>query len=417
MLTSPAVLILGGILLISAAAYGIYQLWPSSAPAAVKEAALPAAKEAATAPPPVSIREGTPVPVTPQQKPAGSLGEAFTQATPIAQPAPGQPSSTLTTSTPQPAATPVTPTKPSPVDVSRTDLKPVDPTSTAGTATLPPTVTPGLTPSSAANSITPTTSTNASRAQVEAADRALAANKPLEARTALSRALFSTETARADQEMLRQRLATLNQDLVFSSKVTPGDPLSEMYTVVGGDALEKIRRKRELTTEWMLIQRINKLASPDSLKIGQKLKLVRGPFHAIVHKANYRVDVYAGSPDDSPESWLYIRSFKAGMGADNGTPLGVFKVRNKMQNPGWTNPRTGAKFDADDPANPIGEYWLGLVGQGDSAPITGYGLHGTIEPASVGQQLSMGCVRLLDEDIELLYELLAPKISIVKILP
>jgi len=342
-------------------------------------------------------------------KAAGSLGEALTQGTPNSPTStnPGTPANSATT----PSTIPAPDTgKPTPVDVTRPDFKPgpVTPAGADGRPTPAAAPTPGP--------LTPTTSTQGVRSLVEAGDRALAANKLVEARTQYSKALLSTETAKGDQDLLRQKLTTINDELVFSAKVTPGDALTEMYSVASGDALEKIRKRRELTTEWMLIQRINKMPEADSLKIGQKLKLVRGPFHAVVYKGDFRLDVFAGSPDEM-ENWVYIRSFKVGLGEGNGTPVGTFVIKSKMQNPDWRNPRTGDKFERNDPKNPIGEYWLGWQGLGDSAPVTGYGLHGTIDPASVGQAKSMGCVRLLDDDIKLVYELLAIKISMVKVVP
>jgi lipoprotein-anchoring transpeptidase ErfK/SrfK len=54
---------------------------------------------------------------------------------------------------------------------------------------------------------------------------------------------------------------------------------------------------------------------------------------------------------------------------------------------------------------------------GASQGITGYGIHGTIDPGSIGKNLSMGCVRLRDEDIALVFELLAERISVVEIVP
>lgn len=308
--------------------------------------------------------------------------------------------------------------KPQPVDVSRPDLKAVPPAvNPNGTQNpvLPPAAPTGG-GDAASGGLTSTLSPSSVQSVIEMGDRAMAANKLVEARTHYSRALMNPQIAKGDQEVLRQKMSTINADLVFSPKVTPGDPLSEMYTVVAGDALEKIRKKRELTTEWMLIQRINGMASPDTLRVGQKLKLVRGPFHAIVNKSEFRMDLFVGSPDEQ-ENWIYIRSFKVGLGEGNGTPVGTFTIRNKMQNPDWRNPRTGERFDRNDPMNPIGEYWLGWQGLGDSAPITGYGIHGTVDPSSVGQNKSMGCVRLLDEDIKFVYELLATKISVVKVLP
>jgi len=136
----------------------------------------------------------------------------------------------------------------------------------------------------------------------------------------------------------------------------------------------------------------------------------------VVNKADYRLDLFAGSPDE-PENWIYIRSFKVGLGTDNGTPVGTFVIKNKQSNPPWTNPKTGERFGADDPKNPIGEYWLGFKGVGPAAVYEGFGLHGTIEPESIGQQRSMGCVRMAAEDIALVYEMLTEQISTVRIAP
>ena len=94
------------------------------------------------------------------------------------------------------------------------------------------------------------------------------------------------------------------------------------------------------------------------------------------------------------------------------------KPRSKTANPGWVNPRTRERFKRDDPANPIGEYWLGLepTDQG-LAELTSYGIHGTIDPGSIGKQRSMGCIRLLPDDVELVYGTLAEGVSTVQVMP
>lgn len=269
----------------------------------------------------------------------------------------------------------------------------------------------------APTSLPPSGSTEEIRLLIDAGDRRLAAGDAVAARVAFSKALSSKNSTRADQDMLRAKLTAINDDLIFSPKPVKGDPYTEEYTVQSGDNPVKIARKRELATEAGLIERVNKI-DPRKLRVGQKLKLVRGPFHAIVHKNDYRLDLYAGSPDDQ-SSWTYIRSFKVGLGENNSTPLGVFTVKSqsKLVNPHWVNPRTGEKFDANDPKNPIGERWIGLEGVGPAAVHTGYGLHGTVEPDSIGQQRSMGCVRMGSDDVNLMYELLVEKVSVVKIEP
>ena len=108
-----------------------------------------------------------------------------------------------------------------------------------------------------------------------------------------------------------------------------------------------------------------------------------------------------------------------GLGEGSGTPIGTFVIKkaSKLVNPPWTNPRTGERFAADDPKNPIGEFWLGWQGLGDSAAYTGFGLHGTIDPTSIGQSKSMGCVRMGAEDIALIYEMLVEQVSVVRVVP
>lgn len=354
--------------------------------------------------------------LTPTSEPAHSPKDltpaGVSSQTPMRTDAPiAPPANTPTTSTSPvivPSSTPkLDPSgRPTPVDVTRPDLAP-DPTPAKSNATAPEQPT----------SLAPAGSTSEVAEQIQAAEQRAAAGDLVQARVLFNKALHNPNVVRDDQERIRQRMAAINADLLFSAKVFAGDPMSETYVVKSGDNLIKITRNREVATDWRLIERINGVKG-NTLRVGQKLKLVRGPFHAIVHKGDYRLDLFQGSPDD-PESWVYIRSFKVGLGTGNSTPVGNFvvKPRSKLVNPPWVNPQTGQKFAADDPKNPIGEYWMGIEGVGDSKTITGYGLHGTIEPDSIGQQKSMGCVRLGDEDIKLLYEMLVEQISDVKIVP
>jgi hypothetical protein len=252
-----------------------------------------------------------------------------------------------------------------------------------------------------------------------AADQSIAAGRQAEARVSLNRALHDPRASDADVEMLRARLTDLNQTLVFSPVAAPGDPLADIHTIQSGDRLVKLVNAYDLKVDWRLIQRVNKMTDPGRLRIGQKLKIVRGPFHAVVHKSDYRLDLYSDMTDPDGNR-LFIRSFSVGLGEFNSTPLGKWVVRqsSKLVNPHWVNPRTGERFDANDPKNPIGEYWLGLTGIDPSTEVlSGYGIHGTIEPESIGHDASMGCVRMLSEDIALVYEMLVEGYSQVEIRP
>jgi LysM repeat protein len=291
----------------------------------------------------------------------------------------------------------------------------VDVTGGGGT---PPTGTPGTDAGaggSPASPLPPTGSTSDMLALIAEGNRKMSSNDLLGARAAFSKALINPKTVREDQEALRSKLTTINQDLVFSSKVYAGDPMVEEYVVESGDGLQRIARKRALVTDWRLIERVNKVDST-KLRVGQKLKLVRGPFHAVVSKSDYRLDIFWGPPGNR-EEWIYIRSFRVGLGPN--TPEGdfVLKLGSKQINPPWTNPHTREKFEADDPKNPIGEHWIGIEGVGEAAKFKGFGIHGTVEPDSIGQSKSMGCVRMLDADVALVYELLVDPVSVVRLVP
>ena len=256
------------------------------------------------------------------------------------------------------------------------------------------------------------------RVQIDTARRMASENDRVGARALLSRVLRDPGLTRSEAQLLRDELTVLNNTLVFGRTVDPADPITEEYVVRSGDSLSRIATRRELATHWKLIQRVNGLSDPTRIRLDQKLKLVRGPFHAIVSKSDFRMDIWHGPPSD-PGRWVYIRSFDVGLGEGGGTPTGRFVISaNKLENPGWVNPRNAQeRYAPDDPKNPIGEFWLGLDGLGESQGITGYGIHGTIDPGSIGRNLSMGCVRLRDEDIALVFELLAERISVVEIVP
>ena len=254
-------------------------------------------------------------------------------------------------------------------------------------------------------------------AHLRAADELIARNDPLAARQALWDAMRMPGLDDAAFSVLRTRLTTLNEDLLFGPVRRAGDPLSKAYTVRAGDALSRIARRESLGTHWRLIQRVNGLSAPEKIRVGQTLKIVPGTFHAVVDKSEFRLDLYHGEPE-RPEDWVFIRSFDVGLGEGDSTPIGQFIVRadGKLENPGWVNPRNPAeKFGRDDPDNPIGDFWVGLDGLGDAAAYAGYGLHGTIDPDSIGRERSMGCVRMRSDDIALVYELMTEGRSLVRI--
>jgi LysM repeat protein len=236
----------------------------------------------------------------------------------------------------------------------------------------------------------------------------------VEARATLSQALDQHQLTSDQATDAKVMLGHLNDELVYGPRVYPGDPWAEKYVVQSGDSLSGIVSRQRLQVDWRLLQYINGLDRPEQIQLGQTLKIIRGPFHAEINKKTHQLDLYLGAGPDR----TFVRSYAVGLGAMNSTPLGRFQVQKgrKLVNPTWTNPRTGEFYPADDPENPIGEYWVGLKGL-DPANIDerGFGIHGTIEPESIGTNSSMGCVRLRDGEIDMIYAVLAEGASTIDV--
>jgi len=239
------------------------------------------------------------------------------------------------------------------------------------------------------------------------------AGQLVDGRTALSDVLVNggRNLAARDAQAIRDVLTSVNNKLVFSEEVAPGDPFAEYYVIREGDLLSKIAPRYKV--DWRLLKRINNVR-PERIRLGQKIKVVKGPFHAVVSKRDYRMDLYLRDASH----WIYVRSFRVGVGEDNSTPEGSWVVSSKLMDPSWTDPRTGRYYKRSDPDIPIGEHWIALKGtEPATEQLEGYGIHGTNDPDSIGRQMSMGCVRLRNDDVALVYEMLDPGDSTVLINP
>jgi lipoprotein-anchoring transpeptidase ErfK/SrfK len=236
----------------------------------------------------------------------------------------------------------------------------------------------------------------------------IAQKQPVKAREVLSKALKGQINA-TDAEQVRQEVSKLNEKLVFSPAVEAGDPIAEAYVIQPGDTLVKVGKTTNVP--WQFLKIVNNIADEKKIRLGARVKIIKGPFRVVVTKHEFRLDVWNGD--------LYIRSFPVGLGEFDSTPPGEWIVRghSKLENPPWINPRTGERFEADDPKNPLGKRWVGLRGlDPETEKFSGYGIHGTIYPETIGQMASMGCVRLLPTDIALLYTMLEEEQSHVTIL-
>lgn len=245
------------------------------------------------------------------------------------------------------------------------------------------------------------------RSEMTAGHRALSAGDFVAARSAFSRALGGGLPA-TEQRTVRDELSRLADAMLFSRAAGPSDPLTDIHVVKSGQSLDIIARRYQVTKQ--LLASINRIANPDRIRVGARLKVIHGPFHAVIWKSQHRMDIRLGH--------VFVRSFRVGLGVNGGTPLGLWIINSKLENPDWTDPRDGQHYLGDDPNNPIGEHWIGMeCVDGECLGRTGFGIHGTIDPGSIGENMSMGCVRLTPEDVDFLYDLLVQKQSRIEIRP
>lgn len=84
------------------------------------------------------------------------------------------------------------------------------------------------------------------------------------------------------------------------------------------------------------------------------------------------------------------------------TPTGDFAVMQMRRDPTWQHPFTGEIVQPGE-RNPLGVRWIGFWTDG-----TNYiGFHGTPNEETVGQAASHGCIRMLNQDVTALFEMVA----------
>ena len=113
---------------------------------------------------------------------------------------------------------------------------------------------------------------------------------------------------------------------------------------------------------------------------------------------------------DTPNTYLYfvlgggkaIR-YGVGVGREGFTWSGVKTIERKSEWPDWLPPSDMLarqpylpRFVAGGPGNPLGARAMYLSG-------SVYRIHGTNKPSSIGQHVSSGCIRMLNEDVIDLY--------------
>ena len=175
----------------------------------------------------------------------------------------------------------------------------------------------------------------------------------------------------------------LNIRLLFSPVITAW---STAYVIKPGDTLIKIAKEFKTTPE--LIMKSNNL-SGDKIIPGRKIKVCVVPFNIFVDKSQNILILKTKEE--------VIKTYVVSTGANNSSPVGTFKIVNKIVKPTWF--KSGAVVPSGSPDNVLGTRWMGF-------DLAGYGIHGTTEPEKLGQQVTQGCVRMSNAEVEELYTLI-----------
>ncbi|MFA5089029.1 MAG: L,D-transpeptidase family protein [Candidatus Omnitrophota bacterium] len=194
--------------------------------------------------------------------------------------------------------------------------------------------------------------------------------------------ILSDHSGIDNMEGLQKELEEVNLDIIFSNLQTPKTVIHEVQP---GDTLGKIARKYGTTAE--LLKRSNNLKS-DVIQLGQKLRVWTGAFNIFVDKSQNILILKSENE--------VVKVYNVSTGENNSTPVGKFKITSKLVDPVWFS--RGAIVPPESPQNVLGSRWMGF-------DLPGYGIHGTIEPETIGRQITAGCVRMINEQVEELYSI------------
>jgi len=205
--------------------------------------------------------------------------------------------------------------------------------------------------------------------------------------------------------IVKEQVSALSDKWLFNNIVFEGDKFCSKYEVQPGDLLSVISKKFKVP--YGILMRINNISDARSLRSGRAIKVISGPFHCRISRCRFTMDLYLQD--------TFVRSFAVGIGKGGmETPTGTWRVRSdgKMISPTWTDSDSGRVYRSSDADYPLGTRWIGLEGvDGMAVGRDGFALHGTKDPEEIGTASSRGCIRLTNDDIELLYDLLMPGIS------
>ena len=244
-----------------------------------------------------------------------------------------------------------------------------------------------------AETATAAASSPEARAALADAKAAMAGGQWADAKVMLDK-LVATAASPESIELLGE----VNMKLLKSPMMMPG---KEYYVIQSGDYLQKIAK--QFNTTVALLKEMNGLET-DVIRAGARLLVFNSNFSMRVSKGQNHLDLLM-------DGRLFKR-YPVGTGKFGKTPAVEFTVTDKIVEPPWTRPADNRQIEYGDPENVLGTRWMAIKST-DHPELTGFGIHGTWERDSIGKQSSAGCVRMLNEDVEELFDLVPRKTTVI----
>jgi LysM repeat protein len=193
---------------------------------------------------------------------------------------------------------------------------------------------------------------------------------------------------------LRQEIEEVLGDVSIMLITTPRQmPEKTDYTIRSGDYLSKLAR--EFGTTKALIQKSNQIDDPNRIRQGDRLR--------ILNKVDFSIHVRKRANDLVLKmNGEFVKRYRVGTGEFGRTPVGTFKIVDRIVEPVWWRP-DGKAIPYGEEGNVLGTRWMKIEATGDTPAIVGYGIHGTWDDDSIGKQSSAGCIRMLNADVEELF--------------
>lgn len=146
------------------------------------------------------------------------------------------------------------------------------------------------------------------------------------------------------------------------------------HTIKQGETLYSISRDYRVSIAQLLaanpfITNVNMIQAGWNIVIPGLPDPATIPYRIVISKAGRTLQLFRNN--------ILVKTYPIAVGKMlTQTPVGTFVVVNRQPNPG----------------GPFGAMWLSLS-------KAGYGIHGTNDPSSIGKSVSLGCVRMYNQDV------------------